>query len=190
MRTILFTLFILLLVGVGAWLKWGNKEASVKIIPYSEWHKILPGEWEYKWKWKSPQDVWFFNGRIEFLSDGTYDKHISIMHNRDTDERNEYINFITGGNITGNWEIDTVKGSWAEITKTCKLMVDDKFADSEYIQIYNNNTFIKQNYQYFGNHKQPDYDLQVIEFNKDKIVMHGKGYVDNSEREFVWERKK
>jgi len=200
MRTCLFTLVILLLVGGAIWYKFfGGNDSGIlgkgEIAPFAEWAIIFPGKWDYEWKWKTEKNgEWEFKGNIEFFPDGKFERRVKIKHeyHKDWDDIFEdHTDLLTGGNMSGTWETDPSKGLWFEVIKVCDI-ADPSIASRSEFYHYNGceEQFKSDKKQYFGNYNEGDIEMAVYKFTKDKIVIKAECYSDDSKRTFIFTRKK
>lgn len=189
MRTFLFTLFILILVGTGVWYRfYGFKlpfsspaEKEEIIAPFNKWATKLIGTWDYGRKYESPLYGFLDEGEVEYRADGTFRRYSNIKRYlasspTSSDIFSDYYQWYTGGgSVTGDWTIDTIKGAINDLEKNCQIRrtwIRDGWKENGNVC----ETYYVMYSPAIGNFEGSDEKRWIEKFSGDSIIVKGKDF--------------
>lgn len=166
MRTLLFILLILTLIAGGLYWKYGNFTKG-HVAPHNEWAAILNStKWDFKYTEEGEYRKVVHSGKINFY-DSTYIIHASVKTKAGYEHRSY------GGEVQGNYYVND---GWVLLTSSrCSIEAE-----------YTDNPEICKFYDYIAlyNGERSHYELAILSFNKEKIIVEGKRYVNGSKVRF------
>jgi hypothetical protein len=189
MRTILFILLIIGIIGTGYGVTHSDIFVSNKIAPKAEWPKIITGKWKYTTKFQSKWDLWIANGGIEFFDTHNFELSATgkFFHSVDleNDIRHNYSKTTSGGRVSGVWRF--LNDSIIQMTSS-KCNITSSYVSTGYeSRVIGCADFASFMYGTFSNE---NCDIQVKAFNEDEILLKGKSLNDEGEISYLLTRTK
>lgn len=161
-----------------------NLFESHKIIPKEQWSQTLVGKWEYEYERKNFNEIYFFEGDVEYFADGTFKRHITLsiyQGHLSVKKIKEDLIILGGGTYEGKWAINEDQ-SWLEETTKCETR-------TEYVKVNYNDKFDicsfytdKNSKLTYGSYETYDIRSSIATFTNKKILIKGESIPDKGTR--------
>lgn len=167
----------------------GIPTSKDEILPVKEWEGILTnGEWKYTTVFYGLEDIYRFEGEIEFRPDGSFERYVTVRYYFGTPknvlEKDSYLRSVSGGIVSGKWKMaDNGEAIWYEKIKKCSgelSYVDPKISIAKNLC----DVFELDGIHTYGTRKEELAKYEVKTFKPDHIVIEGKRYSDDGR--LVW----
>lgn len=162
------------------------------ILPQEEWADILPGKWAFEVKFNSFKEIYIFEGEMKYFPDGTFNKYVSMKNYYGiTDKKivkGTYRNLCIegGGSYSGTWSVGNGL-FWNEIVKKCSM--NTTFAGEDCDNAYNIcDWFPEKDSISYGTMSDSLSMKQIKVFSKNKIIIEGKKFSNDSTRKWIFRK--
>ncbi len=199
MKSLLFFLSVLVLLGTGTYFKLNDEIlftdgifSDSGLAPVDEWKSILSGKWEFRTTFQSSIKYWALKGEVEYTTDGNFTRFVSAKYFSNFNgtvvkQTPSNLKIIGGGRVSGKWAVRN-EGAWEETINDCDIAITHRGKNIKKDFSICDKFFPIKGTLIFGKLVGSKVKTDTKIFNRNKIVIKGKTFDDDGEVTFILDR--